>query len=349
MTVDSLLPGRVRQQDLLRTLAAVLDEGGAAPFVSNRLVEPYAAFFPEAEGEPQDAVASMHRRLFALAGVPDDAPALGFRSAPAPAVRFGDQVRLDLGALATVTDGETSTDSLLLGPVARRAARAWRRRQGVADTDPVAESRRVDATAVCLGFGTLLANDELAVRGLDGELDPALTDPSTAWRQRPTSPLLDLGLGPRRRGLTALELVFLVAAQIVVRGPTAWSRRHWGYVWRVRCLDRALRPVLVEAVRTLSTPRFSLATQLGVRPAGVPRRRKMGTDWDGNLEFLDFDALLGVQRRSLPRRGLLGRVSPDVQLRCSHPLCRTPLPAWSPRCHGCGRAVKGERPLRAPR
>jgi len=173
------------------------------------------------------------------------------------------------------------------------------------------------------------------IEGLDGGfigeiIKPDLTDPSTAWRRPPTEPF---------------DLVFLLAAQVVVRTPDP-SRSAYDRDWRVRCLEPDQRPPFEAALQTLTTPRHSLACQLGLRATPLPRRRRSVVTEDGTRHFIDFDDLLGVERKWLPRRGLLGRVLPGLGWRCSSRRCRTPLPHWSPRCHGCGRPVKGERPLR---
>ena len=332
------LPPRDRQQALLRDLVTVLAGGAAAPFLSNVIVEPYARFFPEAADPAVDPVQAMHHRIYAYAGVSDDTPALGFDG---------------VGTL-TGADAPRTTDSMMLGPVCRRAARAWRRRQGLS-SDELREERLVDLTGVSLGFGALMANHELARTGLDGEIEAthAARDPSIEWRRRRRgiTPGLDLArlLGPSfqvapAERLTATELVFVLAAQVVVRHPTTWSRRGYGYYWRVRTLDRTLRPVFVAALRSFAAPRDSLAAQLGFVPFPKPRRL---LTVQGSELYTDFDDLLGVDRLLAPRRGLLAKLPGlrGVRLRCSARRCRAPLPAWSPRCVRCGRSVKGEAPL----
>jgi len=327
-----------RQQQLLRDLAAVLADGAAAPFVTHAIVEPYHRFFPEASAPDSDPVKAMHRRIYAYAGVPDETPALGFDALGTP----------------TGPDADRTFNTMMLGPICRRAARAWRRRQGLPH-DPVREERLVDLTAVALGFGTLLANHELARTGLDGVPPGQPRDPSVDWRRTgggtgPAALDLDRLLGPTFAAitagrLTARELVFALAAQVVVRHPTRWSRRQFGAWWRVRTLDRALRLLFGEYLNLLSAPRDALAAQLGFLPLRAPGTRT--TVWDE--VWPDFDALLGVERVVARRRGLLGRVPGlrSVRLRCSAPRCRAPLPLWSPMCAGCGRPVKGEHPLGA--
>ncbi|MCO4768601.1 MAG: hypothetical protein KDA24_01130 [Deltaproteobacteria bacterium] len=331
------LPTRARQQALLRDLVEVLADGAAAPFLSNVVVEPYARFFPEAAASNADPVQAMHKTIYAYAGVTDATPALGFSDV----------------AVGAAPPSANTTQTMMLGPVCRRAARAWRRRQGVL-LDEHREERLVDLTAVSLGFGALLANHALARSGLDGEIvaTHAARDPSVDWRRsRDLMPGLDLGrlLGPSfatqpAERLTATDLVFVLAAQVVVRHPTRWSRRGHGHYWRVRTLDRLLRPLFVDAVRALATPRDALAAQLGFIPMPPPRK---GLTVDGVELFPDFDHLLGVDRVVAPRRGPLGRIPglKGVRLRCSARRCRAPLPAWSPRCVRCGRGVKGEQPL----
>ena len=200
--------------------------------------------------------------------------------------------------------------------------------------DPGERRRRHDAEQVLAGLGPRRANEELSAHGVDG----AGADPSTAWR-RPLDLPFDLSFltpGPPR-GLTATELVFLIAARDVLQLPGDPPEEP---------LEARLQPLLTTATRELSTPRGSLGRQLGVLPPRpFPRRRAFETI-DGATHFLDFDALLGVERRALPQRGPLRHLLPLVRLRCSAPRCGTPLPAWSPLCDGCGRAVKGERPLR---
>lgn len=324
---------RSRQQQLLRDLCEVLAQGAAAPFLTNAIVEPYHRFFPEASAPGEDPIRAMHRRIYAYAGVPDDAPALGFDDVGTP----------------TGPDAARTFDTMMLGPICRRAARSWRRRQGLAP-DPTREERLVDLTAIALGFGTLLANDELARAGLDGVPPTAVKDPSVDWRRKEASPSLDLEriLGPAfapvaAERLTAREIVFVLAAQVVVRHPTRWSRRGFGTWWRVRTLDRVLRPLFGDALDALATPRDGLAAQLGYLPLRSPAARLNSFEeiWP------DFDALLGVERTLAPRRGLLARIPgfAAVRLRCSAPRCRAPLPEWSPTCARCGRPVKGERPL----
>lgn len=334
---DRLLPERGSQQALLHDLAGVLAEGGAAPFLSNVLVQPDARFFPEAGDPGGDPVHAMHHQIFAYAGVPHEAPSVGSEE-------FDSLLR---------PEAEGTTDMTALGPVCRRAARAWRRRQGLASGGTRAP-RLVDLTAVCLGFGALLANEELARTGVDGERTVDERDPSVDWRRKLIGAgggdlgrlLGAAGLDVRPTPLTATELVFALAAQVVVRHPTAWSRRGFGRVWQVRTLDRELHPVFVLAIRALATPKDSLAAQLDFRSMPKARRRII-TLLDGSEHFRDFNDLLGVERILARRPGLLARIlgSWTARLRCSSKGCAAPLPAWSPQCVVCGRGVKGELPL----
>ena len=301
----------------------MLEQGAAEPFLTHVIVEPYARFFPEAEAPGADPVRAVHQRIYSYAGLPEDLPALAF-----------DVEVLGPGA-------PVSTDRMQLGPICRRAARAWRMRQGLASDDP----EELDLTAVCLGLGALVANEELARGGLHGEARPQ--DPSTAWRKGPLAP----GLGRLLAGLqieagfreplTAAEVVFVLAAQVVVRHPSASARRGYGAWWRARTLARTLRPVFQAAVRELAEPRDALAVELGFR---APRERKRYPAEDGSLHPLDFDCLTGVDRVWAARRGVLGRLPglSGERLRCSAPRCRAPLPPWLTRCGACGRPVRGD-------
>jgi len=340
LSSESLLPDRATQQALLRDLTTVLREGGAAPFRTHVLVEPYARFFPDSATAPADPVQVLSQQIFAYAGVPNEAGWSGDDDHPAVAA----------------DDGGGSGTQVRLGQVCRRAAKAWRDEQGLRPGERRSQ-RLVDLTAVCLGFGALLANEELSRLGGDGGSSSRGRDPSVDWRRQPRSSSsvdMDRWLGGAvlsvlHQPLTAAEFVFLLAAQVVVRSPTAWSRRVFGRSWQARVLDRRLRPAFVRSVRALSAPRDSLAAQLGFRPMPKPRRRTM-TLFDGSEHFMDFHDLLGVERVMRGRRGPFGDVlkSWTMRLRCSSPRCGAPLPAWSPLCVVCGREVKGEAPL-APR
>jgi|GEM_PF-4897413 len=231
----------------------------------------------------------------------------------------------------------------------REQARSWRRRRGLAVRGE--EVARIDVTAVCLGLGAVVVAEELSV-GLDGRRQ---RDPSLDWK-RPAA--LDLSRILGAAGLTAAppspltakEITFLLAAQVVARCPDAKSRRAFGPGWRARTVPRAMRANFDAALSSMLLPRDALRSQLGFCEAPPPRRRRF-LNFDGSVHFAEFDALLGVERVSAPRPGLLSRLlgGVDVRLRCSAPRCRAPLPDWSPRCVACGRSLKGEAPLDGPR
>lgn len=244
------------------------------------------------------------------------------RPSPLPA---GPRQQSLLRGLATLLRSEACTP-FLTSPVPgvcegtpRKAAQRWRRTRGLLAADPLVEAGRIDTTAICLGLGVALANSAVEASGDGG------------W------------LTASGGQLTAADCTFLLAAQLVTRARSTHSI-PFGDV--LHGLAPALRRGFAEAVKVLSTPAGSLVAQLGLQGMPTPSRRDSVELEDGSLHFVDFDHLLGVERKLLPRRGLLRVLLPAVRLRCS--ACRTPLPGWAPVCVGCGRAVKGERPLTDP-
>jgi hypothetical protein len=279
------------------------------------------------------------------------------RSPPAAALPRAREQGL-LRALAEVlADGEARSflDSEILGDAsedrdARQEARRHRRSQG--RTAPV-DARTLDLTAVCLGLGASLANEELARRGIDGAAEAP--DPSVAWRSRRPAEgpdlsglLATLGLPPvtQSQPMAAREVVFVLAAQVVVRHPAPRDRAAFGDPWARRALAGPLRPFFARDVASLAVPRGSLGAQLGLAPMPPTRRRSIELP-DGSQHYLDFEELLGVRRVHARRPGLLGWLlgRATERLRCSAAGCGAPLPTWSPRCVACGRPVKGEPPL----
>lgn len=205
---DLLLPPAGDQAWLVAALAELVRSGGAGPLVTAPLLEADARFFPDRWRGGPASLRRLLRRLCHYAGV--DGPTVEVECYDAKDER--PRVGRPAGNLAGVSDlwlVEARADRLrfaaesaiLADPIAaaaaaaRAVAHAYRALRGITVKDVSDEQRRIDVTAVYLGFGRLT-------------VDAAHRYVSRGGRQQPT-----------RQGLLSPRAVaYLLGLQLVARG-----------------------------------------------------------------------------------------------------------------------------------
>ena len=177
---DGFLPPASERAWLIEALAELVAARGPGPLVRAPLVLPSAAFFPDPWRGGEASLRRVLRRLFRYAGLAGLEVALKVYAAEDEGAREGRPG----GAMAGVSElwlvgvsggvarfaaeaGLLADRAAATAAAARAVAHAYRsvHRLGVADA--AQEQRRIDATAIYLGFGALTADAALryVVRG----------------------------------------------------------------------------------------------------------------------------------------------------------------------------------------
>ena len=248
---EVLLPTAEERKFVLEQLAALAKARGFTPIVTAPLVSADARWFPDPWAGGEASMRRLLRRLLRYAGLLDarvdvtihDEGTGGPATGGTPAIA----VWLD-----SITDGVmrfSAVGSALRNPLvfvpasARAAAEAWRRHHGLPIGDDAAAQRRLDVTAIYLGFGRLTV------------------DAANRYHTVATANLRSRGSRTRLGVLSPQGLAFALAAVVVARGASPAERRS---------IAKALQPnpaaffrAALERLDDLDPP---LSEQLGLPP-----------------------------------------------------------------------------------
>ena len=212
-----LLPPADERELLLDELGHLLARSGPGPFVASTILEPTNRHFPDRWSPDAQGVKVLARRLLAWAGLPD----LGVDVMIDPGRGRARQGHHEGTAawFAGIHDGRCQFGAVadhlhdaaaIVAAMAHEVAHAWRAFHGISEVNSKAEELRTDLTTVVLGFGILTANAAYRYRA-GGDFDGQ--NATTWWTHQ------SLGY------LSPQSLAFLLAAQVVARGASAFERR----------------------------------------------------------------------------------------------------------------------------
>jgi hypothetical protein len=384
---EVLLPTAEERKFVIEQLAALARTRGFTPIVTAPLVSADPRWFPDPWAGGEASMRRLLRRLLRYAGLPDARVEVTIHDegTGGPATGSTPAIPVWLDAITEGVMRFSAVSSALRNPLvfvpasARAAAEAWRRHHGMPIGDDATAQRRLDVTAIYLGFGRLTV------------------DAANRYHTIATANLRSRGSRSRLGVLSPQGLAFALAAVVVARGASAAERRS---------IAKALQPnpaaFFRAAVERLEQASPTLARQLGLPPKGTwppPPSESVLTaplpDDDDDAEVEDEDPdrhaekgvvgmnagkpVFRVQRSKAARLGKMlalpvitmgmlaarmqvgvdiplwefgaaaavlgavglgvGRLLPDS--RCSEPKCGADLPADATVCPRCGGDVMG--------
>ena len=342
------LPSPSAQRWLLKRLGELIQARGYERFLESPLREPSAQDFPDRWTPDVDGVRAMLQRLLLYAGLgmhQVDLQTTGTVN-PVALVQESGGAALQTAAWFAGSDGQRlrfgcnlaslQDPEQLAGILAHEVSHAYRHHHGLDDMASEAEEESLtDLTTVFLGFGILTTNIAGMAQG-------------TLSERR--------SVGTRDKGyLSALEMAFLLAAQVVARGadrrPIAEKlrsspRRYFlAACAQLQARKRLLLELLGVPIEVTSASRLFNAGKMvfpvrsRARQAVLAGAAVLGAGVWGAAQVLPLPVLvlltaagalaLGVGWWRLPR------------YRCSHPSCQCPLRLEDLVCGNCGGQVAG--------
>lgn len=212
---DVLLPTPDERAFVLDQLAALARARGITPIVAAPLVSAESRWFPDPWAGGEASMRRLLRRLLRYAGLPDARVEVTIHdeATGGPATGGTPTIPVWLDAIADGVMQFSAVGSALRNPLvfvpasARAVAEAWRRHHGMPTGDDANAQRRLDVTAIYLGFGRLTV------------------DAANRYHTVATANLRSRGSRSRLGVLSPQALAFALAAIVVARGSSAAERR----------------------------------------------------------------------------------------------------------------------------
>lgn len=245
-----LLPEPAERRFVIDQLAALVRGHGITPLVASALIDADERWFPDPWAGGEASMRRLLRRLLRYAGLPDARVSVTIHDeGPNASGGTGNAAPVWLDALTDGVMRFTVLGSALKNPLvfvpasARAAAEGWRRHHGLPVGDDTNAQRRLDVTAIYLGFGRLTV------------------DAANRYHTQATANLRSRGTRTRLGALSPQGLAFALAVVLVAREMPAAERRR---------ITKKLLPnpaaFLRGSLERLATSEPPIVEQLGLPP-----------------------------------------------------------------------------------